>query len=474
MPASVFHQKSEFLALRTLTSSSRRQSGKLLSSLNEECFFTTAGKEAFLRIKKHAKRKAEIMSWDDLVADPTLTDNTRSKLVVFKRKPVTSRRRSQELVERLHRYRQIRAMAYLGQHISKTLKKSSVDPEELITTAVDYVTKARSSTNTDKWFTNIGAKDKASAADLLKRTLNVDDKSYIPTGYRSFDSRSYGIPRGTFMLIGTMTGGGKSVMCGQLAEQMAEQGSRVCLVTLEMSDIENQQRLLARQCDMSMKEILIAKTLPNKTKKRIKARFFEFHDKVRRNGGLLSYFIPDEDLSMEELLLTLKPYEYDAIIIDYIGLLKGVDGDDQWRALGKATRFAKRFAVSTQTAVIAAVQMNEENKIKYSRTMAEHANLAWTWVWNETIRESGIIAIEQPKSRNQASFLFYLKHDFEKMRFISLTPKEERNLIDEQRRATNDNKPGERERDKGKGAKEPEKDFKKVRKEEKLSFFAGF
>jgi hypothetical protein len=129
---------------------------------------------------------------------------------------------------------------------------------------------------------------------------------------------------------------------------------------------------------------------------------------------------------MEEILFTLKPYKYDVIVIDYIGLTKGHDGKEQWKTLGNATRLCKRYAAMTNSIIIGAAQLSEENKLKYSKTMEEHANLAWFWDYGDEAKESKIIEILQRKSRTQNGFTFVLEPDFNYMRFKSISPERER------------------------------------------------
>jgi replicative DNA helicase len=468
--AKLFNSQSEFLVLKTLSErNNSKASGNILSCLDDTSFHTTAAKEIYKRIKTIAKKRSIIISWDDLASDPALSESTRDKITLFKKKPARSKEKVDRLVARLNEYRKLRQMFYMASNIDKRLKSSSVEADELLQESAEFITKARSNSDSSKWFTHIGRPKDGTGNSLVKKTLKVSDTAYLATGFRSYDSRSIGIPRGTFMLLGTQTSGGKSAMAGQLAEQMAEKGSKVCLVPLEMDDIEIEQRQLSRISDTPMPDILQANKLEKSAIRRIKKKYKEFADKVHKNGGVLSYFIPDDDYTMDELLLTLKPHGYDVIIIDYIGLLKGVDGDDQWRALGKATRFAKRFASTTGCAVLGFVQLNEENKIRYSKTMVEHANAAWFWKFDDMIKESGIITVEQPKSRNQQAFPFYLKHNFSIMKFISLSPREERELEQAIKMAKNTKKKSANDDDEE--IKAPKKDFKDGTVK-KLKFFS--
>jgi hypothetical protein len=96
-----------------------------------------------------------------------------------------------------------------------------------------------------------------------------------------------------------------------------------------------------------------------------------------------------------------------------MGLLKGMDGDDQWRALGAAARYAKIYTRADKSTATLLAQLSEEGKIRYSRTVQEHASLMWTW---QKPDESGIITVKQPKARNLRAFEFPLQMDYPRMR----------------------------------------------------------
>ena len=132
---------------------------------------------------------------------------------------------------------------------------------------------------------------------------------------------------------------------------------------------------------------------------------------------------PQGDVKIKELLYTLKPYNYDVILIDYVGLLGGVDGERQWQELSAAVRFGKRFAQSNGCVVIFLAQLSEENKIRYSQGMKEHAGNMWTWVYDP---ETGpnIIEVDQQKARNQQAFSFPLYIDFDIMEVRDLDENE--------------------------------------------------
>ena len=124
----------------------------------------------------------------------------------------------------------------------------------------------------------------------------------------------------------------------------------------------------------------------------------------------------------------MKPFNYDVIIIDYLGLLKGVDGDDQWRKLSEAARFCKMFAADNNIQIIALAQVDKEGEVRYSKGMLEHANNSFSWVCGKKERERGIIEVEQKKARMAEPFPFYLRMDFATMSIRDLSDHEKEEL----------------------------------------------
>ena len=121
-------------------------------------------------------------------------------------------------------------------------------------------------------------------------------------------------------------------------------------------------------------------------------------------------------MTIEEIMSVISSYSCDCVIIDYISLLKGVDGDDMWRALGAVARYAKINAEVENRVNILLCQVGDDAKIRYARAISEHSSNSWIWVATREAKELGIMKIEQPKSRNSMAFPFSVKMDYEHMR----------------------------------------------------------
>jgi len=97
-----------------------------------------------------------------------------------------------------------------------------------------------------------------------------------------------------------------------------------------------------------------------------------------------------------------------------VSLLRDSMGEDSWRSLGEIARFMKMYAKSQDMVGVLLCQLSEDEKIRYSRTIKEHADNVWSWVYNKDIaQETGhIITIDQQKARNQQIFSFKVAEKF--------------------------------------------------------------
>jgi len=415
----------ELRILKTLTSThNRSRLAKLSSVLNQACFYSSMGREIYARVMNIARERSLIVPWIELLNDPALSQDTRRYMRRFRRKPVRSTDRLDGLIRQLHNLRRLRAVFFAVDYAYKEFRKDSIDVDRFLTDINEKLSEARSSGESEKWFVHLGQSD-LEARNFIRSILSKKIRdNYLPTGIRSFDRRSIGIPRGSFWLLASTTSGGKSVVANQVAGNMAEQGFRVCIVQLEMGKIETGQRHLARVGRIDMGKVIDPRRMTDRLRRRGLRRLFRYHQRIKRRGGLLSIFVPEEDVGIEELLFLLKPMNYDIILIDYIGLMKGADEQDYPRLLGRVARFGKRFAVINNMVVAACAQLSSENILRYSRAMKEHAQNMWMWNYaDQKSRDAKIIAIEQPKARNQEDFTFYVGEDFKHMRVVDLDDK---------------------------------------------------
>jgi replicative DNA helicase len=432
---------------------SQKEAAKLFSSVKVDSFYTKPGKECFNRVVTLLRERGELVGWGELCVDPVISEQARDKLKLFKEKSIPAEK-VDRAIQVLDKYRRMRSLLQLSQDIVKSLEQKSIDVEALSDRAAKTLLEARTGANVNSWFVHVGAKDKSDIR-LVKKLLQHDARRYIPTGIKAFDDRNQGIPRGSCFLLGGNTGAGKSVMIGQLGHNMSYRGAKVCIVPLEMKNEEMLQRELSRLTEIDMSRLTNQKQLSDMEKEQVLRRYRKFRDRLEKVGATLSLFSPDEDMTAEEILFALKPFGYDVIFIDYVGLLKGVDGDDQWKAMRNVTRFAKRFAAINDMVIAIAAQLSDEGIVRYARGMVEDASNAFFFTATAKSRETGIMWVKQPKARNQIAFDFPIAIDYAKMTIGDIS-EEQKQMIDEENESKGKSKKGKKKKfGKQKEGKEP-------------------
>ena len=422
----LFDQALELEVLKNICEGTDKVSSTLLGTVNNSYFYTSIAQETFNRIKVIARERSTIPTWSDLCTDPILSENTREILRNFDTSLVGNVKDGNELVKNLNNFRKCRILHSIAERIQTEIIKDSIDIDKIYGEVNEDIASANSGQDISECFTHIGLH--SNTKDKLYEILMGSAQRYILTGFNGWDNENGGIPRGKLGIIAATTGSGKSLCANQLAINMAKNGAKVCIVPLEMSASDMLQRFLANTSDLTMSQLTKAQELTKKQREDAWKTFRELEKRIATMGISIDLFNPREDITMESLLFLLKPFEYECIIIDYIGLLKGFEGDDQWRKMGDAVRFAKRWAEATGTSVIVLAQLKEDMVIKASKAMKDHADLMWTWhsgKLSDNTEGKATVRIEPQKGRNQAQTGFLLTIDFKNMTMRDATKEEE-------------------------------------------------
>jgi len=420
MSVKIVSPKTELQVLRGMVHKNKKIAGMLLAGCNETYFESDQSKKIYRFIKSYMAETGEVPTFRNIIEDPAID---RSARVHFRDSvaSITSVDEAKSTLKILNRYRQLRGIYELGVEIQRRLDDGRVVMDEMLEDFSTRLTEIRTTQAAKSAFTHLG-KNNSSTAAVKELLYNDETDDVIPTGIREYDEESGGFLRGSLVTIGASSGGGKSLLgATQLAINMAERGYKVTLVPLEMTEQEMLARIIANLAGLDSTLIIQHKLA---TGERDKA--FEVYErwvrKVKKRGGRLSIFKPDGEVSIEDVFTALHTVDTDVIIVDYISLLAGTDGDDSWQQLGSIARKGKVHAGSTRRVVVMLCQVNEDGKIRYARAISEHSNASWIWVTPQEEREKpiGRIKIEQPKARNSRSFPFEVGFEWAHMRVVSV------------------------------------------------------
>lgn len=398
----------EIRVLKTICDGHPKLASRILTSVGDNSFYHEPAKEAWFRLRALLKSHGEIPSWADLCADPAVSEANRSILVKDPQKPmrIAAEDKVNSTLRTIERYRQLRGLLEMAQEVIDTVEDEQADIEKLMDVAGEHLLNVRTNANAKARLLHFGRGN--NTTQLMKQLLNGKNATVVPTGYKAFDSVNGGILLGSLFVLAANTGGGKSTMAINLAHNMTLASEDVCIVPLEMTAEQMTARLVGLRAELDVGKVSAHKLARGEKKKAV-GSYKDYVGDLKKKDTRLTVFEPEEDMSIEEILMMLKPYKYRVIIIDYISLLRGADDDDQAKKLGAIARFAKVFAKNNNCIVVLLAQLDDQTKnIRYARAIREHANNAWFWFVSPEEADESILDIRQMKARNQKRFNFEL------------------------------------------------------------------
>jgi replicative DNA helicase len=418
MATKIVSPKIELQVLRGLVSRDKKIAGLLMAGCSEDYFDSEQSKHIYKFIKSYMADTGEVPSFRNVIEDPEVDKSARMH---FKDSvaTITTEEEARATLKILNRYRQLRGIYDLGLEIQRKLDDGRIVMDEMLEDFSQRLATIRTNHANKNSFTNLGKNNSSLSA---VRSLIHDEiaDNIVPTGIKEYDDKNGGFLRGSLVTLAGSSGGGKSIVGSiQIAINMAERGFKVTVVPLEMSVDEMLARVIANIASLDSGKI-IQRKLAEGEKQRAMEIYERWVRKVKKRGGRLSIFKPDGDVSIEDIFTALHTMDTDVILVDYISLLAGADGDDSWRQLGAIARKGKIHADATRRVVILLAQLSEDGKIRYSRAITEHSSVSWTWntPLEEREKEVGRIRVDQPKARNGQSYPFEIGIKWANMKVV--------------------------------------------------------
>ncbi len=343
-----------------------------MSVLDVQCFHYEPCAAAYARIATMAKKRGMLLSFSDLVEDPALSEDFRDILRDSKRTYAKTMESAKSLVDILEKYRKTRALYHMAKDIHLALKGTEVDIDKMLDEASEKLAKARSGDSLTQLVRIIG-KD-ANALNMVNEALDLTDDIMLKTGFDEFDTRNGGLPAEGVHIVAATTSGGKSVMGMNLAKNMYKINKvSVATCSLEMNDKKQTRRFLSSETGIELAKFN-HKTLTAEERKQCRIAWKKFHRYGEENDCRYAIMSPSHAVNAQQVLMTLKPFGFKVIVIDYVGLLETND-KDQWKALGEVVRQCKIFSMANHCLIVVLAQLDsEDDHIRYSKGMLEHAD----------------------------------------------------------------------------------------------------
>lgn len=425
----LYSNKHEIRAILTILDSPEPVSAFLLGKLKNSFFGYDPAKEVYKRLMNLLKSGKKLPSRDLLKDDPALSEAARN-LLASTMEPLDNGDHAAMLLKVLSDYRRIRSIHNGVSEITELFKNDDVESsvlDEAVRMLDSHVKDALVSDDANEIRTvGFGSNSKK----MIDRILDPTRKKFIPTGIPAFDNRNGGWSRGSLITLAANSGGGKSVLALQLAVNMFRAGHKVAYVSMEMSEEEVYERLVSNISGIEFTKVLLKKVSMQQEKVIRKA--WKKFDRVPAEGedGSDKFFkiwVPTTSVSLSNVINTLAPFKPDVVFVDMINLLEPEDKKVQQQAqqLGDMTRYGKIAANSLGIVLVLLAQLNEEDKVKYSRAIVENSNNVWTWFLGEKEKETHFFTVKQSKARNQETFDIPMVEDLAHMSISGRDPEEE-------------------------------------------------
>lgn len=182
---------------------------------------------------------------------------------------------------------------------------------------------------------------------------NPSKKIGLPTGFRDVDNLLGGLKRGHFVIIGARPRMGKSSWALSAMCNMARQGIRTVLFSLEMTVQDIAMRIISLESGINLQRLSQVELTRQEM-----ARFTEV---IARVSSWPIFLYDRPALSASELRLhtnrLMYRYGLDAVFVDYAQLMRG-DGYDRRTEMGHVSRQAKEIAKDLNIPVVMLAQLN--------------------------------------------------------------------------------------------------------------------
>lgn len=185
----------------------------------------------------------------------------------------------------------------------------------------------------------------------------------IPTGFSNIDEGTEGLQPGHLWIFGARSSGGKTTLALNVVHHALTQKKRVAFFSLEMTETDIFNKLVALEGDVGLKDMLKA-SLPKTQRDAIIDKVGSFDFKIY---GINTKHINDIVSAVTKEVYTNRP---DIVVIDYLQQIKG-DGSNETSMREYVAHTLQAMSLKLKLPVICLSQMNNAHlNSGYENTMS--------------------------------------------------------------------------------------------------------
>lgn len=214
-------------------------------------------------------------------------------------------------------------------------------------------------------------------------------------GLRDLDFVTRGMHRGEFVVVGGRTSHGKSTFALQVAINAAQQGGKVLVYSLEMAPREVSRRVLCNQSGLELFNLRRELNVGELDGLRMCA------EQMRSWPLTLSQ---SQKADLRAIVSEARAFKakggLDLLVLDYLQLVEGPEHlrNNRTAEVGAISRALKTLAVELDCIVLSPSQLNDEGKVRESRSIEHDSNVFLEVSYDED--EPGVMSCRVAKNRH--------------------------------------------------------------------------
>jgi replicative DNA helicase len=253
----------------------------------------------------------------------------------------------------------------------------------------------------------------------------------VPTGLKTLDAKTGGLQPSDLILVAGRPGLGKTSLALCFIEHAALRAGKTCAIfSLEMSELQVVQRLISMNAEIDGNRIRRGRlSLPE---------LQAISDASGRLQQAQIYVEESTRLNVTDILAKSRRLQaergtLDLIVIDYLQLIEGAEGDEDNRVqeVAKISRALKAIARELEVPVVAVSQLSRQietrgtepmlSDLRESGSLEADADLVmFLWQKDQQDRKDGVVRLKLAKHRNGPTADIDLHFEAELTRFRDL------------------------------------------------------
>ena len=248
--------------------------------------------------------------------------------------------------------------------------------------------------------------------DACDAITMYEDKKHtaIFTNINSIDSAIGSLQGGDMIVLAGATGGGKTCFMLNIAKNIAKQGKKVDIFSLEMPRYQLQQRIICSEACIDASKFR-SFTLTDEDKK----KYYDYANGPFKELPIRIF--TKQTVTIEEIKQIEMKSDSDVVFIDYLGLVDSYGNKNSYEKYSEISRNIKLIAMATNKPIIALHQLSREfqnrddkkpkvSDLRDSGKIEQDADMIWLvyrpWMFDSQYHKEDIRFI-LAKSRHGAS-----------------------------------------------------------------------